>query len=264
MTRLSDINSYGEELEKRLRLQTFPFAVKMIEKEEDVPEGAIRPKRDLGGHLALCQAFAMSRRQGATVAMLKEDMWCYPPVMALGFAEVPAYYLEGNMYYPSAVMTSEAAKNLTCKFPCLEFGKYAGIVSAPLRTADFEPDVVVIYCNSVQLMQLLFGIRYKEGKLVTSSLSPGAACVNATVPVMQGGNCEVTVPCPGDRRWAMAQDDEMVFSVPAGQLEDLMLGLRYRDEAGQGLPVQFAIWPDYSLSESYVKMSKMLGMEVPE
>ena len=43
----------------------------MLEKEEDIPEGAFRPKRDKGIHLAQCQAFAMSRRDGITVAMLK-------------------------------------------------------------------------------------------------------------------------------------------------------------------------------------------------
>ena len=59
MASLSDLNSYGEELEKRLRLKTFPLAVKLLEKEEDIPEGAIRPKRDLGYHLALCQGFAI-------------------------------------------------------------------------------------------------------------------------------------------------------------------------------------------------------------
>ena len=66
----------AEEIERRLRLKTFPLAVKMLEKEGAIPEGAVRPKRDLGYHLATCQGFAMSRREGTLLAMLKEDMWC--------------------------------------------------------------------------------------------------------------------------------------------------------------------------------------------
>jgi len=31
-------------------------------------------------------------------------------------------------------------------------------------------------------------------------------------------------------RHALAQDDEMIFSIPKSKLEDLMLGLRYLDE----------------------------------
>lgn len=103
MTKLSDFNSYGEEIEKRLQLRTSPIAIKLLEKEGDIPEGTIRPKRDLGFHIGLCQAFAMSRREGAQVAMLKEDNWCYPPVIAFGLAEPPEFYLEGYTNFPDRV-----------------------------------------------------------------------------------------------------------------------------------------------------------------
>ena len=262
MPTLSDFNSYGEELERQLRLNTFPLAVKLLEKEEDVPEGSIRPKRDLGYHLFLCQGFAMSRREGKLVAMLKEDMWCYVPVIALGLAEPPEYYLAGHVDFPLRVRTLEAAKNLVDTSPRLEYGRYVGIVSAPLKTANFEPDLVVIYCNSVQLMTLLSGIRYKEGHQVTTTLSPGSACVYSTVPVIQDGKCQVAVPCGGDRRWAIAQDDEIVFSVPKEKLKDLMLGLRHFDESGPVLPIGFVMRPEATLPESYVKIGRMVGMEM--
>ena len=73
MPDLSAYQKYGEELERLLKLKTFPFAVKLLEKEEDIPEGAVRPKKDLGHHLALCQGFSLSRRDGQIVAMMKED-----------------------------------------------------------------------------------------------------------------------------------------------------------------------------------------------
>lgn len=264
MSTLSDFNRYGEELEKRLQLKTFPFALKMLKREEDIPEGAIRPKKNLGFHLALCQGFAMSRRQGALVAMLKEDNWCYDPVIALGLVEPPEYYLEGHADFPLRLGSLETARNLANKSPRLEYGKYVGIMSAPLKTANFEPDLVVIYCNSAQLRCLLAGIKYKEGYQVTSTLEPGSACVQSTVPVIKSGECQVTVPCIGDRRWALAQDDEMIFSVPRGKLEDLLLGIRFFDEAGFGFPINFAMRPEYPLHENYLKVGKMIGMDVHE
>ena len=264
MTTLSDFRSYGEELERRLRLKTLPLALKMLASEEDIPDGAIRPKRDLGLHLALCQGFAMSRREGTVVAMLKEDNWCYAPVMALGFAEPPDYYLEGNTSFPARVESLEAAQRLAKESPRLEYGKYIGILSAPLKIASFEPDLVVIYCDSAQLRSLLSGIRYKEGYQVTSTLEPGGACVQSTVPVILSGDCQVTVPCLGDRQRALAQDDEMIFSVPKKRLEDLMLGIRHFDEAGYGFPIKFGMKPEYPLSEIYVKMGRLLGMDVHE
>jgi len=262
MPDISEYRTYGEELERVLKLKTYPFAVKLLEKEADIPEGAIRPKRDLGCHLALCQGFSLSRRDGETVAMMKEDNWCYAPMVALGFGEPPEYYLEGNTNYPGRVTTAEAARRLAHESPKLEAGKYSVIVSAPLKKTGFEPDVAVIYCNSAQLRSLLSAIRYKDGYQVTSTLEPGGACYQSTVPVMLTGDCQVTVPCMGDRRWGLAADDEMIFAVPKSRLDDLMLGVRHFGEEALGFPIKFGMKCEYPLPGEYVKLGKMLGMEM--
>ena len=43
MTSLNEFNRYGEEIEKLMLLRTSPIAVKMLEKESDIPAGAMRP-----------------------------------------------------------------------------------------------------------------------------------------------------------------------------------------------------------------------------
>ena len=89
MTTIKEYNGYGETLEKLLLLRTSPLAIKMIEKETDIPEDAFRPEKDRGYHYAQCQAFALSRREKMTVAMLKEDNWCPAPITAYGLDEIP-------------------------------------------------------------------------------------------------------------------------------------------------------------------------------
>jgi uncharacterized protein (DUF169 family) len=89
MPTIKEYNFYGEVLENKLKLRSFPIAVKMLENEEDIPVSAFRPKKDKGMHFAQCQAFAMSRRDGITVAMLKEDNWCFAPLIAYGLVEKP-------------------------------------------------------------------------------------------------------------------------------------------------------------------------------
>jgi len=64
----------AEQIESQLRVATMPIAVKLIESEDQIPEGSVRPRRDLGYSLSTCQAFSYSRRRGLTVAQLKEDM----------------------------------------------------------------------------------------------------------------------------------------------------------------------------------------------
>ena len=259
---LNVFHNYGEELEKRIRLKTFPLAVKLLAKEQDIPEGAIRPLRDLGYHLPLCQCFAMSRREGTVIAELKEDMWCFEPVVGYGLAEPPEYFLEGNNRFPHDVATLEAGSHYAHELPRFETGKYIGIVSMPLEKANFEPDLVMIYCDSTQLSLLMLGRENKDGYNLKCNLSSHAACVYGIVPAMQSGDYQVAIPCRGDRYSAMAGDEEIIFTVPKGKLEELMAGLRYVDSTGSKLPRGYGMRYEYPLRESYANMAKMIGMEI--
>lgn len=259
MADLSMYREYGEELERRLRLKTYPLAVKVLQREEDVPQGAQRPRRDLGHHLSLCQAFQLSRREGTTMAMLKEDMWCPEPVIGYGLVEPPAYFLEGNNRFPKDVATLEAGRHYAEDLPRLETGKYIGVVSAPLGKTGFEPDVVMVYCDSTQLSLLLLGREYRDGHDLKCAISSHAACIYGVVPPLQRGECQVAIPCRGDRYRAMAGDDEMVFTTPRVKLADLMAGLRHLETTGSRLPRGYTLMPEYPLLESYDKMAKMMG-----
>ena len=145
MTALNEFNHNGEDLERMLQLRTSPIAIKLLENEAAIPNDALRPKKDLGIQLALCQGFAMSRRNKKTVAMLKEDNWCYLPIISFGMSPPPDYFLDGNTYVKRRVKEMEDARRLAQSFPRLESGKYIGQLSAPLKTAAFVPDLVVMY-----------------------------------------------------------------------------------------------------------------------
>ena len=251
---------YGEELERRIRLQTFPLAVKLLEKEINIPEGAERPLRDFGYHVPLCQGYAMSRKEGKTIAMFKEDMWCFEPVVGYGWARPPQYFLEGYNRFPQDVKDLAAGSNYASDFPRLEVGSYTGVVSAPLTTVNFEPDLVMLYCNSAQLSLLLLGREYKDGHDLKCSLSSHAACVYAVVPVIKSGKCQVSIPCRGDRYSALAGDDEIIFTVPTHKLEDLLVGLRHVEKYGSKLPRNPHMSREPEFSESYMKIARMLGM----
>ena len=259
MTKLNTFCEYGKELEKRLRLKTYPLALKLLQKGTDIPDGAVRPFEDFGYHLSLCQAFQLSRREGQTIAMLKEDMWCFEPVVGYGLAEPPEAFMQGHNRYPQDVSTLEAGSHYAHEFPRLKVGKYVGVVSAPLEAANYEPDLVMIYGDSAQLNLLLLAREYKEGHNLKCALSSHAACVYAVVPAVQSGKCQVAVPCRGDRYRAMARDDEMIFTVPKQGLEDLMIGLKHVNSTGSKLPKGYSFQPEYPLPESYEKIARTMG-----
>jgi uncharacterized protein (DUF169 family) len=147
-------------------------------------------------------------------------------------------------------------------FPRLEVGKYIGVVAAPLRATNFEPDLVVVYCDSAQISLLISAAIWKDGEIdFPSKLNPSAACVRAVVPVIQERKFQVALPCWGDRTRAMAQDSELIFSIPRDRLEELLLGIKVFGQGGRKMPVQPSMWPEHEMPDGYVKIAQMMGME---
>ncbi len=188
--------------------------------------------------------------------MLKEDMWCFEPVVGYGLESPPASFLEGYNRYPHDVKTLEAGKHYAEEFPTLETEKYRGVISAPLRNTSFEPDVVMIYADSAQLSLLLLGREYTHGYNLPCRLSGHAACVYGVVPAIKENSCQVAIPCRGDRYRAMASDDEIIFTVPRDKVQDLMDGLRHLARTGSKFPTGRTVRPEYPLPESYEKIAR--------
>ena len=263
MTTVKDFNRYGEELERILMLRTSPIAVKMLEKEEDIPAEAIRPKRDRGYHLAQCQAFALTRRRGETIAMLKEDNWCWAPLIGYGLVKPfdektisPLIYIVENM---------EAAKKIAKIFPRLEYGKYIGILTAPLKSASFKPDLVLVYSNTAQLRSLLLAVKFKEGNLVSSQFDPIDSCVYSVAPVVLNGQYRITLPDPGEYERAMAGEDEIILSVPADKMAEMMSGLKRFDDMKMSYKYfTMDLRPDFPRPDFYKELFKMWGLDVEE
>jgi uncharacterized protein (DUF169 family) len=251
---------FSEKLEKLLRLKTFPLAIKLLESRDDIPEDAKRPKRDYGYRFLTCQGFSESRRAGVTIVQTKEDMWCFEAAMGYGFIEPIEFFLEGNTKFPEGVSSLEAGSFWAKNFPRLEYGKYEAIVSAPLANANFEPDLVMIYCDSIQLTALVRARTWKDGRDISCRISAHGACVFAVVPVMQTGECQVAIPCNGDRRRAWASDDEVIFTVPFGKMEDIISGLEAAKNFGAGLPLNPSMPREPEMNPSYMKMAKMTGL----
>ncbi len=245
MPTIQDFRKYGEELENLLGLQTSPIAVKMLEKEADIPKGAIRPKKDRGYHLAQCQAFAMSRREKATVAMLKEDNWCPGAVLSYGLVPRP------DDRVARAQNTGD----------CFEYGKYIGILTAPLKKAAFEPDVVIIYCDTNQLRIMLLSLKNEDRDLVKSNFFP-FSCSNSVVPVMLNGEYWINLPDPGEYSRALTMAGEMMFSVPGDKLAGLVENLRKFDRNESGFAHETMMMrPDFPQPELYKKVFEAWGMD---
>jgi len=249
MTTVKQYNKYGEELEKLLLLRTAPLAIKLLEKEADIPEGAVRPKRDRGHHIAQCQAFALSRRKRETIAMLTEDHWCWAPLMGYGLVENP----------------HDAFVDAHTSFPCLPHGKYIGLVSAPLSTATFEPDLVLVYSNTAQLRHMLISVKFQGEPNIPSEFDPIDSCVYSVVPVIENGQFRITLPDPGEFDRAAAGDDEIIFSIPRDKIGMVVEGLKKAGEMNMDYAhAAVGMQPDFPRPDFYVELFKKWGLDVEE
>ncbi len=247
MTTLAEYNRYGEELERVLRLRTSPIAVKMLEKEGDIPKEAVRPKKDRGYHLAQCQAFAMSRREKDTIAMLKEDNWCPGPMMAYGIVKLSP--------------DEESHARQMTPYDNFDYGKYIGIVTAPLITATFEPDLVIIYSNTGQLRNMLLSLKNEERRLVNSYFFP-FSCAYSVVNPMLTGQYWIVLPDPGEYERALGGEDEMMFSVPRAKLQGFMSDFKKAQDGMWGYTrSNFMMRPDFPQPDLYKKMFKKWGLD---
>ena len=261
MTPLETMNKYGSDLLNMLALRTYPIGIKMLKDESEIPRGAVRPKKDLGEHYASCQAFALVRQRGMTLAMFIEDHWCFEPIIGYGLVEPPKDFYEGSGS-DFFVQNKEAAKERNNSIPILPYGKYAGMVLAPLQKANFIPDLTVIYCNATQLRQMLFGMMLKNGYRVTSTLDPVWSCVHSVVPSLLNGECEVTVPDFGEYQRGAVTDDEMILSIPTGKMEEMMSGVYNYDKMGLGYrSIGREIKGDFQQPPFYKEYFKKWGLD---
>ena len=64
-----DAKTFAKEIETHVRPATFPVAAKLFTADEPLPPKAKRPFRDMKIQIAICQAVAMARRYGWTIAV---------------------------------------------------------------------------------------------------------------------------------------------------------------------------------------------------
>ncbi|MBU2547117.1 MAG: DUF169 domain-containing protein [Proteobacteria bacterium] len=226
------------ELERYIRPATFPLAVQLPRTEEEIPAKARRPLRDMGKKLAPCQAAALARKYGWTVAVSASESGCAIASHTHGWEPADPDGVVTFFMYMKYAHDEASAKAGMAAMPAIEPGSCAAVVHAPLARTVFEPDVILLYINPAQLMRLIHGATQETGGPIVSSFSGRAAsCSEGVVRAFRDNAPQIVVPGNGDRVWASAQDDEMAFALPASMLDGLLRGLERTHERGVRYPV---------------------------
>lgn len=228
----------GEQLDRYLRIDTFPLGVNFLKKGDAFPEKTATPS-SRGIKIAICQATNIARRWGWTIGVTKDDINCIPALIGFGWREPESPdaivdYLMSMAYF----QTKDAAIKTLQKMIMMEPNRFEKLYISPLATTNLDPDVVVIYGNPAQMMRLAQGYIYTRGGVVASETNLGFTCTNEMIwPLKQGKACFIH-PGRGERVIGLTQDYEMAFSLPASQIDDLIAGLEATHKRGSRYPVQ--------------------------
>ncbi len=234
---MRDPKSIAETLEHYLRLATFPVGIKLVAEESDIPEKARRPKAHFGHQYSTCQAIAIARRYGWTLALGLEDMACSLGVLVAGLAEPTPTYTEGHLCEGLYTESAEAGSKSEEAVDKLPVGRGRYLVVGPLRRFEEPPDVICLYGNSAQVMRCVQGALWKRGGALSSSFEGRIDCADIIATPQAMGECQVVLPCSGDRIFAQTEDWEMAFTIPIGRIDEVLEGLEGTHKAGLRYPV---------------------------
>ncbi len=240
---MTDWTKKAEALNRLIRPLTFTIAVKLVKSADEFPEKTRRPSRDMGFKTNLCVGITMARKYGWTVGMTADDNACLIAAYTYGWSEPESETkkaLTDFMVVMKYAANENAAKTSLegAEQVKLSKGKYVGVVFSPLERTKIEPDLVMIFCNPAQLMRLVHGATQETGVPLQSIFSGrGGTCTEGVLQTFKTGEPKVVLPGNGDRVWAMVQDGEMAFTIPANWLDPVIRGLEATHQTGVRYPI---------------------------
>ncbi len=252
MISLGNYEKLDNQLNKYLRLATFPVGVKLLENSEDLDNIKFLKKPE--HKLVLCQIFSYARYYGWTMGCAKGDNLCPLAEISIGFEESHKLFEEGAFFIGRYNETKEAAKKTTATMPKIPYGQYSAIVSGALRRIDFEPDLILIWGNSAQIMRLIQGFLWKRGGRVSMSTFCDGVCADTISNAILTGDLQIAFPCLGDRRYGMAMDTDLIASIPFEIIKEIINGMEETHKAGTRYPIPYKI----STPDFFVKLKKQL------
>ncbi|MHA1374400.1 MAG: DUF169 domain-containing protein [Promethearchaeota archaeon] len=222
---MNDLEKYqkiGRGFIDKLKLLTYPIAIKLVKPGEEVSPNAIHPHKMFGHEVPACLTYTWCRRSGMHFYLKKEDIACKPiTIHHFGLErtddpeDVYKAWERKAAYKRNAEMEKKSRENDAT----LSYGEIEGIVISPLHNSLVKPDLVMIYCLPVILSHLILAATY-DGDCISSYFNGmESSCKNGIVRTYKTNQCQVVCPGMGDCVMASVQDNEMIFSIPESKLE---------------------------------------------
>lgn len=260
-TQTLDCKAVAAAIDQHLRTDTFPLAIRVFRGGQALPPKVRRPFQDMGIKVSICQGISMARRYGWTIAMGPEDLICPIAQVAFGFKPEIPFYTEGNLAAGMYVETCGQGKQTEQEIPKFTPEEAGIVVVAPLARCTFEPETLLIYGNSAQVMRAVAGALWKTGGALTSITTARADCADIVIRTAKEGKPQFILPCLGDRIFGQVQDGEMAFTTPWTLVPDFLEGLEGTYKGGVRYPIPNFLRYTPQFPPSYQKLQELWDAE---
>ncbi len=244
-------------IEKHVRPDTFPLAMRVFKDHELLPEKVKRPKQDLDKTFSICQGVTMARRYGWALAMNNEDLSCPIAKIAFGFEEELPFYSKGSLTDGMYTKTCDLGEKTEAAVPKFSKEESGTVVMSPLSRTDFEPEVIVIYGNSAQVMRMVAAALFTTGGEISSTFTARADCADIVIKTIKTEQPQVILPCYGNRVFGQTQDHEMAFSLPYSFVHAFLEGLEGTHRGGVRYPIPNFLHYEAKYPSTYEKLNSM-------
>lgn len=223
---MEDLEKYrkmGQELIDKLKLLSFPIAIKILKNGEEMPKGTFfRPHEFFGSWIPTCTSHFWTRTSGMSFYLEGKDISCCPSsYLYYGLEECenhPEPVYEGWARYAGFKKDLEAEKSSRSIDYTFEPGEIQGLLISPLNSTLVKPDVVLIFCMPLALGQLILSATY-DGEHIQSEFNGMEASCKGVVKAYKTNTCQVGCPGLGDRVAGNASAIDMLFFITENKLE---------------------------------------------
>ncbi len=236
-----DLDQYreiGKKLIEKLKLTTYPVAVRLVPNEEDVSSNALRPHVVFNSEVPACLVYTWCRRSGFSFFLDARDIACKPiSINYFGLEQTNKLSDVFEAWEKKAgyKRNREAEKKSRANDTKLQQGEIKGLIISPLNFTIMKPHLILIYCSPLILSHLILAATY-DGDTITSSFNGmESSCKEGIIRTYVTNQCQVVAPGMGDRVLAGVQDHEMIFSVPENKLIMILNNLF---KAGNKIPIK--------------------------
>jgi uncharacterized protein (DUF169 family) len=233
MTNWTDL---AQQLEKYLRLETYPVAYRKLAKVADLEK--ITGVRRFDRRFTFCQVPTLVRRSGWTIGVtrnnLSERCARLNGLEATSEVEVAREAADFTTTWFSTL--ADAMKQMT-NYPLIPPGE--ALVLSPLAANKFEPEVVLVYGNPAQIMLLMNGLQFRDYERFQFHFIGEGACADGLAQCYTSDKLALAIPCLGERRFGGVTNEEIVLAIPARMIYKAVEGLTSLWKRGLRYPIMY-------------------------